>query len=167
MKATLGYLFVLLATLTVASCGFQLRGSAEVPESMRELELVMPSGRGELGIELRRTLRVSGIDVVAGAPQTLEILKEKQGRRTASLTEDIKVDEYELRTEVSYQVTQGDALLIPPTMARAARVYSYDRNAITAESVQEALLRREMQQDIARQILQRYLFAAGTPSNSP
>ncbi|NVK42719.1 MAG: hypothetical protein HWE39_15870 [Oceanospirillaceae bacterium] len=160
MRVKLRYLLLLLVTLGVAGCGFQLRGEADVPESMRELELVMPAGRSALRTELTRTLRANGIDLAAAAPQKLEILREKQGRRTASLDERIKVDEYELRTEVHFQVTRGEELLVPPSVARTERVYSYNSDAITAENEQEALLRREMQRDIAHQILRRYIAAA-------
>ncbi|MFC6670079.1 LPS assembly lipoprotein LptE [Marinobacterium aestuariivivens] len=165
MTVRLRYLLLVLVAL-LAGCGFQLRGAAGVPESLRELELVMPAGRSVLRTELGRTLRSSGIELVDSAAQRLEILEEKQGRRTATLTGDIKADEYELRTEVHFQVSRGDQLLIPPSVARTERVYTHDASALTAKNEQEALLRREMQQDIARQILRRYL-AAGTPSASP
>jgi LPS-assembly lipoprotein len=155
-------LILLIATLLITSCGFQLRGNAEVPPAMRELALQMPAGRSALRLELSRTLRSNGIELAAAAPYSLQILKEKQGRRVASLDERVKADEYELRTEVRFQVTQGDKFLIAPTAVRTERVYSYDADAITAENEQEALLRREMQQDISRQILRLYI-AAGQP----
>ena len=155
-------LILLIATLLITSCGFQLRGNAEVPTAMRELALQMPAGRSALRLELSRTLRSNGIELAAAAPYSLQILKEKQGRRVASLDERVKADEYELRTEVRFQVTQGDKFLIAPTAVRTERVYSYDADAITAENEQEALLRREMQQDISRQILRLYI-AAGQP----
>ena len=155
-------LILLIATLLITSCGFQLRGNAEVPPAMRELALQMPAGRSALRLELSRTLRSNGIELAAAAPYSLQILKEKQGRRVASLDERVKADEYELRTEVRFQVTQGDKFLIAPTAVRTERGYSYDADAITAENEQEALLRREMQQDISRQILRLYI-AAGQP----
>jgi len=155
-------LILLIATLLITSCGFQLRGNAEVPTAMRELALQMPAGRSALRLELSRTLRSNGIELAAAAPYSLQILKEKQGRRVASLDERVKADEYELRTEVHFQVTQGDKFLIAPTTVRTERVYTYDADAITAENEQEALLRREMQQDISRQILRLYI-AAGQP----
>ncbi len=153
-------LILLLATLLLSSCGFQLRGSAEVPQEMRELALEMPAGRSALRLELSRTLRSNGIQLVAAAPYNLQILEEKQGRRVASLDESVKADEYELRTEVRFQVTQGERFLIAPTAVRTERVYTYDSDAITAKNAQEALLRREMQQDISRQILRLYIAAA-------
>ncbi|WP_020682868.1 LPS assembly lipoprotein LptE [Marinobacterium rhizophilum] len=155
-------LILLIATLLLSSCGFQLRGNAEVPSELRELALEMPAGRSALRLELSRTLRGNGIELAAAAPYTLKILDEKQGRRVASLNERVKADEYELRTEVRFQVTQGERFLIAPTAVRTERVYSYNADAITASNAQEALLRREMQQDISRQILRLYI-AAGQP----
>nr|WP_067286256.1 LPS assembly lipoprotein LptE [Marinobacterium profundum] len=155
-------LILLIATLLLSGCGFQLRGSADVPMELRELALQMPAGRSDLRLELSRTLRSNGIELVVAAPYTLEILEEKQGRRVASLDESVKVDEYELRTEVRFQITQGERFLIAPTAVRTERVYTYDADAITAKNAQQALLRREMQQDISRQILRLYI-AAGQP----
>ncbi len=155
-------LILLIATLLLSSCGFQLRGSADVPPELRALALQMPAGRSALRLELSRTLRSNGIELATAAPYTLEILDEKQGRRVASLNESVKVDEYELRTEVRFQITQGERFLIAPTAVRTERVYTYNADAITAKNAQEALLRREMQQDISRQILRLYI-AAGQP----
>ncbi len=155
-------LLLLSATLLLASCGFQLRGTADVPPAMRELTLNMSPGRSALRLELTRTLRSNGIELVAAAPYTLKILEEKQGRRVASLSESVKTEEYELRSEVRFQVTQGEQVLIAPTAVRTERVYTYSADVITAKNEQEALLRREMQQDISRQILRLYI-AAGQP----
>lgn len=160
MSVRLKMLVMVLATALLAGCGFQLRGKAEIPPQMRQLELVMPEGRSELRLELERTLRDNGIELVAGSPYRLQILSEKQGRRVETLTAQAKVDEYALRTEVRFQVEHGNKLLIPPRAARAERVYTYNTDRVTAKDEEEVMLRHEMQRDIANQILRQYEAAA-------
>ena len=48
----------------VAACGFQLRGAADLPESIQTMHIQGISMREGLGLELKRTLRRNGINVI-------------------------------------------------------------------------------------------------------
>lgn len=153
-------LFALLASLLLSACGFKLRGLYEVPEALRQVALVTTSQPGQIEPELRRALEINGIDITASARYRLELLEERHSRRTATLTGRADADEYELRSSVRFRVLdrrRDDLELIPARTLSTERVYSNDQGNITASASQESLIRQQMQQDLAQQIVRQYL----------
>jgi len=142
----------------LTGCGFQLRGQLDVPDHLRQLQLVQTSNHHRLVASLVETLRLNQLQVTSNAPYRLELLRTEERRRTVSLDRSARVDEYELSLEVEFQVTQADetAVLLPQRL-RTERVYTYDADAATASDEQEQLLKQEMADDLARQIVRRYL----------
>ncbi len=153
-------LFALLMSLALSACGFKLRGIYDVPEALRQVALVTASQRSQIEPELRRALEINDIRILDSTRYQLEILSERHTRRTATLTGDADADEYELRSEVRFRVIdrQRDGLeLIPERRLLTERVYTNQRDNITASSSQESLIRHQMQQDLAQQIVRQYL----------
>ncbi len=153
-------LFALLMSLALSACGFKLRGLYEVPEALRQVALVAASQPSQLEPELRRALEINGIKILGSSRYQLEILSERNTRRTATLTGDADADEYELRSEVRFRVIdrqRDELLLIPERTLMTERVYTNQRDNITASSSQESLIRHQMQQDLAQQIVRQYL----------
>lgn len=154
-------LLALMMSLMLSACGFKLRGLYEVPEALRQVALVSASQQpSQIEPELRRALEINGISILDSTRYQLEILSERHTRRTATLTGDADADEYELRSEVRFRVIdrQRDGLeLIPERTLMTERVYTNQRDNITASSSQESLIRHQMQQDLAQQIVRQYL----------
>lgn len=147
---------LLLTGLT--GCGFQLRGQLDVPEHLRQLSLVQHTQNHRLTASLIETLRLNQLEVSAQAPYRLELLKVVENRRTVTLDRAARVDEYELTLRVDYQVTnRQEQLVLNPQTLSTERVYTYDANAATAAAEQEVLLKQEMADDLARQLVRRYL----------
>lgn len=147
---------LLLTGLT--GCGFQLRGQLEVPEHLRQLSLVQHAQNHRLTASLIETLRLNQLEVSTQAPYRLELLKVVENRRTVTLDRAARVDEYELTLRIDYQVTNRQAqLVLTPQTLSTERVYTYDANAATAAAEQEVLLKQEMADDLARQLVRRYL----------
>lgn len=142
----------------LAGCGFQLRGQLDVPEHLRQLSLVQHAQNHRLTASLIETLRLNQLEVSTTAPYRLELLKVDERRRTVTLDRAARVDEYELTLRVDYQVTdRKEQLVLKPQTLSTERVYTYDANAATAAAEQETLLKQEMADDLARQLVRRYL----------
>lgn len=157
---------VLIALLTfVSGCGFQLRGAIEVPDQLSILHLE-GNQNSALYQAVERYLQSNDIvlvDTPEQAPYQIELLGEKLGRRSASLTSRAKIEEYELRTTLTYTVRDmAGATLIEPTQIFTERTYSYDENNVNATAAEEALLRQEMSENLAAQLVRRYLKLAET-----
>ncbi len=149
---------VLLLTAALTACGWKLRGSYNLPP---EITPIAVDGGG-VAEELRNSLRSSNAlaqSTSAPAASNLEILKQNTGRRVLSVDLDGKVDEYEVRYEVRWQLTakgsddKSSRILVAPTTFRANRSYDYNASTVLSTNEQEQRLIENMREDIAQRIL--------------
>ncbi|MEF8834040.1 MAG: LPS assembly lipoprotein LptE [Halofilum sp. (in: g-proteobacteria)] len=149
---------LILATILTA-CGWHLRGSYDLPP---EVTPVAVDGGGGVANELRDSLRATGAlarSAEEPAASRLEILEENESRRVLSVDADGKVNEYEVRYEVRWQLTakgsddKSRRILIAPGTLEANRSYDYSANAVLSRDEQEKRLIENTRADIARRIL--------------
>lgn len=158
-------IFLLLALCGfISACGFQLRGAYEVAADKQQVTIIARNANSELMKSLRQSMKFNGIKEVAGAPYQIQLLDHRYKRRAAAINSSADIEEYEISIEVVMLIAdqQGKPLSADLTVQRD-RVYTYDKNAAAASSEQEALLRRELYQDVAQSILRRYLATSNTP----
>ncbi len=151
---------VLLSTLLVTSCGFQLREEQQLDDRLRTLYLAAERNSDTLRT-VRSQLERNGVRLLEHpGPEGLylQIISENHGRRAATLNSRAKTEEYELRSQLVFQVMQADKTpLLEPVTLIAERVYGFDENQVNAKEVEERQLMQEMRQDLARQLVRRYL----------
>jgi LPS-assembly lipoprotein len=145
-----------LAGLTLAACGFRLRGSVRLP--FANLFVQAPANT-PLGQELRRALRASDVpleETQAKAAATLTILSELRERDILSLGGTGRVREYQLRYRLAYQVSDAKgAIITPPSEIVLKRDLSYSDEEALAKESEVTLLYRDMQTDAVQQLLRR------------
>lgn len=167
---------VLTVALALSACGFHLRGSPELaggnralPAEMAVTAIEAPSQTSELVRHLKRALRSADVTVVeteAVPGAALLTLSEELDRRVLSVDSEGRAVEYELLYTVTYRVSRDDiAWEIPEQSFTLSRDYYFDRLEALAASRQEALLRQDMQREMARLILDRIRAAAGPKNN--
>ena len=147
-------------TLLLSACGFKLRGMMDVPDALRQVQLEVASPNSQIEDELRRALTANRIALTGDARYRLTLLRERHSRRSATLTGNADVAEYELRSEAWFSVIdreQDNQPVIDARRVMLERVYSNDPDNITASGSQESLIRQQMQQDLAQQILRQFL----------
>jgi LPS-assembly lipoprotein len=159
------HLLITVAMLTLltllTACGFQLRGSANLP--YETLHIAAPR-TSAVATEIRRAVNASTktrvIDDAKAAQATLHVLAESREKVILSLSGGGRVREYDLRYRLTYRLTDKDNKeLRPPTQILLRRDLSYnDLDTLSKES-EEALLYRDMQSDAVSQLL-RQLQAA-------
>lgn len=154
---------LLCTCAVVTACGFQLRGYTPIPDSLSVLHL-QANNRTETVRTLETLLRGNGVELVDNvdqAPYELKVLNESHRRRAVSLSSSAQTEEYELRSSLRFTIADQDQnILVPPTEVYTERVYRYDENNVNAKAEEEALLRREMQTNLAQQVIRRYLALA-------
>ncbi len=149
-------LFKLIAALLLlASCGFQLRGDPEVGIRKLHISSVGPS---QVLADIRRTLASGPTRLVASAVESeanLKILQEVREKTVFTVTGTGRVYEFQLRLVVRYElvVPGREEPVIPSTEIETRRLITYSETAPTAKETEEALLFKDMQLDLARQIL--------------
>ena len=145
----------------LASCGFQLRGEPEV--GIRKLYISSVGGSLVL-VDIRRKLASGPTRLVVSPVEGeahLRILQEEREKSVATITGTGRVYEYQLTLRVRYElvVTGRDEPVIPPTRLEARRLISYSETAPTAKEAEEQLLYKDMQLDLAHQILRQVAAA--------
>jgi LPS-assembly lipoprotein len=153
-------LAILAAVGLLGSCGFQLRGQAQLPFAAAYVEA--PAG-SVLGEGLRQAL--SNQNKLAagrnGAPVRIKLSPEARGKNILSLSGGGKVKEYRLeyRVELSAFDAAG-AELLAPAQVHLTREFSYNDDQVLAKEGEEAILNRSMEQDALRQVLRRLSYIA-------
>ncbi|MGH6612350.1 MAG: LPS assembly lipoprotein LptE [Burkholderiaceae bacterium] len=144
-----------LALLT--SCGFQLRGSQTLP--IDRLFLALPVN-SQVGAEIARVVRASTnasvVDDRKKAQAIFELLGEQREREVLSINAQGRAREYQLRLITTFRVVDPEGIeLIPPTSLVARRDIAFNESELLAKESEEALLYRDMQSDLVRQIVNR------------
>jgi len=138
-----------------AGCGFHLR-TWDVGTSIASA-FVSADARNPLQAPLERALRQAGVAEAANADEAevvVELLDSRRDRRSVSVSGLARAAEYETTLGVRYRVTDREGReLVPDQWLERERVFRVDRDNIVGSSEEQALLEREMQNDLVQQIL--------------
>jgi LPS-assembly lipoprotein len=146
----------LLALGLLAGCGFSLRGSANLPEPLRTLQVAGVEENGELLQEVRRALRNSGVTLVEEASAyRLGIGRESSSERIVSVNSNARAGEYEIEMNLLFQLSQGGTTVLGPETLRMSRVYLTDPENAVAKEDEAELIRSELRREVAQLLLRR------------
>ena len=148
---------------TLASCGFVLRGSYELPYNT--IQVTSRSNSVVAGL-VRRDLADSKTKVVGNAKDAeaaLTIIEERRDRQILSLSGTGRVREYELRMKLTYQFADAKGqVIIPTSEILLKRTFAYDDTRVIAKQQEEAMLYQDMERDATGQILRRMIAVKKT-----
>jgi len=156
-------LFALLVLLSLTACGFQLRGSYNLP--WETLHIGGLPENSELYFQIKRSVESGSLTRIATdakqANASLAILQNLQHKSILSLSGKGLVREFQLTRTFVYRVVdaQGKELL-PQSQIIIQRDMTFDDERIFAKEAEELMIWREMQQDLVQQLLRR-LAASG------
>jgi LPS-assembly lipoprotein len=154
-------LFLLIACLVLAGCGFRLRGTAEVPFK----QIYVQGASGGVALDLKRHILAGTTAKVVDDPKladaVVELTQEKRDRVILSLTGAGRVSEFQLRYQIVFRVHDGKgAEYIAPTALLLTRDMSFSDAEVLAKEAEEQLLFRDMQADMVQQMLRQLATAA-------
>jgi len=159
-----GLLLGLSGALVLAGCGFQLRKAPEF-----QFKTIAVPATSSFANQVKRNLRATGTVEVLPAEQVkdaqavLEILAETRENVVISTNAAGQVRELQLKLTVRFRVRGKDGKeLLAPTEITQSRDITYNETAALAKEGEAALLYRDMESDIAQQILRR--LAAAKPA---
>lgn len=145
---------IYLLVVSLAGCGFHLRGQASLPYST----LHVSGPTGSLKTSLMRVLRSSGVRLVdrqEDAEVTLVILSDVKEKSILTLSAAGRAQEYELRERVSYRIITAAEPDLPAGEIISQRSISFNDVQILAKESEESLLYRDMENDVVQQLLRR------------
>jgi LPS-assembly lipoprotein len=148
----------LLASSVLAGCGFKLRTSQALP--FASIAVTPEKGKG-VASDMARTLGSMLRPVAPGAdglaPEViLDVTEEFREKLAVGVNVSGQVREYELRMRVSFRLrTFKGEELIAPSAIEQRRSISFSESAVLSKEAEEALLYRDMQNDIVQQLMRR------------
>jgi LPS-assembly lipoprotein len=170
-KFCLSSVFI-LSIFLLAGCGFKLKGtqgSFDSP-SLVGTEVVLISGepRGELNTALREQLRLQGAIIVTQTEigLVLRLGEERFQQRNLSLNAQATAAEIELTMMADLNLSQGTVALIADTDARVVRQFLDDPLNVVGKTEELELLREEMREDLAAQIIRRVTHSLNKQLNA-
>ena len=158
MRVTVTFVVAML----LAACGFQLRGTANLPFET----IYMPNTAGGIALDLKRNIqsgtRTTVVDDPKKAEAILEFSQETRQKIILSLSTGGRVNEYRLLYRVGFRVHDGKGGdFLPLNTVQLQRDITFNDADILAKETEELLLYRDMQGDMVQQIMRR--LAASQP----
>ena len=142
--------------MTLAGCGFRLRGTADVPFQT----LYVPNSDSGIALDLKRNVQAGTqakvVDDAKQAEAVLVFSEEFREKNILSLTSQGRVREFQLRYRVGFRVHDGKGgEFIPQTSIALTRDITFNDTDVLAKEAEEQLLFRDMQSDMVQQIMRR------------
>ncbi|OIQ98251.1 LPS-assembly lipoprotein LptE [mine drainage metagenome] len=153
-------LLLLAAVLSLAACGFHVRGSnlKDVTFAFKSLYLKAPV-ESPFVKDLRKALKANKVNLVKSPDQAelvLEVVSEQATRQILSLTGAGRVQEYQLFYRVSlraYDSEQNDWL--PTDEISLSRILPWDDTQVLSKEQEAAGLNKDMRSDAVGQAVRR------------
>jgi LPS-assembly lipoprotein len=156
-------LVTVLLIAALAGCGFQLRGTIDIPPEWLDLHLQSPSPNGELAQSVQSGFAANGVrwQQPAEANYTLQLGPEQMARRNLSVDRNARAAEFELTLSTTLQVTDSAGeLLLPQEEVSVYTIMTYDPENVTGKVEEERLLRREMRTELVQRLMRKVRFLA-------
>ena len=164
-------LFVMLAVVITAGCGFHPRGTTQVPSELKTLIVSTGDPYGPLARTVRQQLRINDVTIVEDSKQnridipTLRLGPEMSGRNTASVFISGTSAEYQLVMTLTAQVLlPGKGIY--PISTTVYRSFFDNPNAALAKDAEQDLITQEMRQRAAEQLVRKLLSVHAAQMNS-
>lgn len=149
---------LLICTLLLSACGFQLRDSADLPPEMASTHLAIDNEYSDLARRLEILLTQNGVSLVGPAEATaiLEVPVNRVVTDVLTIGDNARVREYRVSHTVEFRLldSQGSELLSRQTL-RQTREISFDEQEILGASREQEYLQKDLANLMARLIVQR------------
>ncbi len=165
MKKIIASCFI---AITLSACGWQMRGSMELPKNVSHLYISAADSKGALMNELRQLLKTNRVTLVTNeqeARYSLAILDETKDRHTAGVGGDALSSSYEITRKVDYEIRLQGSDKASKGTALSVRSFNYNTASINGATQEEILLDQEMRRDLAQQMLRRLNAVISKPSS--
>ncbi|WP_407312583.1 LPS assembly lipoprotein LptE [Pseudomonas sp. nanlin1] len=148
-------LLVMGLAVLLSACGFQLRGTGTNQMSITELDVSARDAYGDTVKQLRKALTNSDVRVYQGAPYKLVLTREVSSQRTASSTGSSRIAEYELSTELTYEIRGDQDRVLLSDAFDIQRTYAHDGSNLTGSDTESKQVSAEMRRELVQRMMLR------------
>lgn len=158
---------LLLALLITSGCGFQLRGTLEIPS---EYSPVFIESGGAVGAVMQERFQSGKVAITQAPDQAglmVRVLGQERSSRIVAVDRDGKALAYELTYSVTFDALgpQGQVLL-PPQQLAAVRTFDDNPDvAVLGKQLESEIIYQDLVADVADRVLLRLraALASGAP----
>lgn len=136
----------------LSACGFQLRGTGNVDFALKEIDLQARNAYGDTVKDLKTLLESQDVRVHAGAPYRLVLTNEQERQRTISYTGSARSAEYELTTQLDYEIVGNKNLSLIQDKLEVQNTYVHDGNNLAGSTQESTQARQEMRQEMLQRL---------------
>jgi len=140
----------------LSSCGYHLRGEADIPSDMQRTYISAPDHFSEFYRALRKKLETSGIKVVdslADATAIFRIHTDLTQQRLLSVSARNVPTEFEVFYTVSYSVESGQKSLMDRRSQTRVEDYTWDETLVLGKEHEQERLRTAIVNDLVRDVM--------------
>lgn len=148
---------VLLLTLIVTACGFQVRGVSNFPSGMSAVYVDAANRHSSFYTELTTRIRTSDLVLQsdrAAADTIIRVLNDETGQRPVSVSARNAPREYEVYYIVRYSVTLDGEEALAPQQLVLTRNYTWNETQVLGKAREEEVLRRALASDLVGLLVQ-------------
>lgn len=161
-------LFIALLAVVITGCGFQLRGSLNLPPNLKALTVDGPEPYSPLLVQARDILKSAGIETPDSAPYTLYVIKEELGKTRFTQNQNVLYDEFMLTHTAKFELRRQDGTLITkPQELTEMTLFQDDQSTAGTKINEENILREELAQKLAVKIMRRVQAVKPTQWETP
>ena len=146
---------VLLLALSLTACGFHLRGSFVMPDSLDSVSI--EGGEADFNEALEARLVRAGSTISSGDDATVVQINNLNYLSSVSKTDALgRATSYTYHYNLDFSVIDGEGnVLQQPTAITQKRTQEYDPNQELQAQQEAEFLKEKMQQDLISQLLRR------------
>lgn len=152
---------LLIICVNLSACGFQLRGSDVMPESVHSVYIAAPID-SRFVKSLHRAMAVRGVTVVGDVSQSnaqIQILRDESGQRILSVAVSEGPEEYEVYQIIAFSFSVEDQSVIDSHSFTLTRDYTYDRDNILGKRQEYESLRLALADEMAEAVIRKIRFS--------
>lgn len=159
-------LSLLALTLLISGCGFHVRGSNELNQSIDELYISGKYRDDTLAKKVLQLATDNGATVTVNSAWTIDIISESYNERRLTSTQSVSQDEFMLSLHVSFNLihsSENDDMTYGPITIKRESIFQGDENQTASKDNEKRLLLTELQQRLAMAILRQTQIIAANP----
>jgi len=142
--------------LSLAGCGFQLRGATTIPPEMSRTYISTSDRHSVFYRKLRVGLQQAGAEMVdspVDATAVFSIFTDATDQRVISVSARNVPREYEIYYTIIYELNTDEATLMEERTQTLTRDYTFDETLVLGKAREEEVLRDAIADDLVRIVL--------------
>ncbi|MFP3019668.1 MAG: LPS assembly lipoprotein LptE [Arsenophonus sp.] len=154
-------LFLILIVLITTSCGFSLKGRAQIPEELKTLRLSSDDPYGPLASAIREQLLLNNINLIDENIENIPILKilcSSKNTETVSIYQDGKSAEKQFNFWIKTQIILPNGRVYPAIKTHVEQVFLDNPLETLAKDTEKELIKQEMREQAAHQLIRKLVF---------